>query len=103
MEFLQKECQVEVEENCLCTNQQGKINITHMASSKAYFLGVEILRSRKKCYTTQYLVKNKGLIKTMNRKVNNKIMMYAPIDRIVQKLIMQKYLCVNKRPRSITK
>lgn len=86
-------------EKLLVPINDEKTRITHMTTDKAHFLGVDIFRRDKK-YTKSLVTKTKSLL---NRKVNNKIIMYVPIEKIVKKLINQNYLHADKRPKAVTK
>lgn len=89
--FLSKNLHIQV--------NQEKTRITHMTSQKAHFLGVDIFRRSKKYQQTLVTRKN-GLL---NRKVNNRIIMYAPIEKIINKLFNQNFIHQDKKPRAITK
>ena len=90
-EFLQSELKIQV--------NTDKTRTTHLKTEKAHFLGVDILR-RDKNYEKTLVTKTQGLLK---RKVNNRIIMYAPIDRIINKLVEQNYAHPDKRPRAMLK
>lgn len=70
-----------------------------MTKDKAHFLGVDIFKRNKK-YLESLVTKEKGLI---NRKVNSRIIMYAPIKKIINKLIDQNYAHPDGKPKAVTK
>lgn len=91
MEFLQQKLLIQV--------NSDKMRITHLKTEKAHFLGVDIFR-RDKNYSRFMVIKQKGLI---NHKVNNRVIMYAPMERLIDKLVSQGYAHPDKRPRAVTK
>jgi hypothetical protein len=81
---------------------EEKTHITNITKDRAHFLGVEIFIRNKK-YTQSLVTKNKGLVHSINRKVNPRIIMYAPIGKIVDKLISQGFAHPDRKPKAMKK
>lgn len=92
--FLSSQLKIQVNEDKTC--------ITSMTRGKAHFLGVDIFRRNDKFMNLQSVVANDQL-GLQSRKSNNRIVMYAPIDKLTNKLISQNYAHPDKRAKAITK
>jgi hypothetical protein len=90
--FLSSQLKIQVNED--------KTSITNMTRGKAHFLGVDIFRRNDKYLQSLVSTEKLGL---QSRKSNNRIVMYAPIDKLINKLISQNYAHPDKRAKAITK
>lgn len=88
----------------LISLSEEKTKITHLTSKKANYLGFQIFRRNRK-YSESMLVLNKKS-NTYKRGSNSRVMLFAPIDKLVDKLVEHKFakrVLNNVKPVAITK
>lgn len=86
VDFLNKELKIQL--------NQEKIRITSMTKEKAHFLGMEIFKREECAFLPSF---------ANEAKANNRIVMYASIKKLIDKLISQNYAHPDKKPKAITK
>lgn len=71
-------------QNCGAMLNDDKTEITNIKDKKWYFLGAEIVKIRRHVYFTE---RNNDKMR-----INHRLMVNAPIDRLINKLVEQKYI-----------
>lgn len=88
-EFLSTKLELELSEE--------KTKITHLTTERAQYLGFEIARRPRSCTESQ-------IVTTKTRRASNtRIHIYAPIERLVEKLISHGFAGDKRTPKAITK
>lgn len=73
--------------------------LVHATSERVFFLGTEVLRRNRKY--TESLLKWEGT--RLRRATHTRIVLFAPIQKLVAKLVNQKYAHSNGKPKAVTK
>ena len=83
------------------TLSEEKTKITHLIKDRASYLGFEIGRRSRK-YTSQ-LVSKVGTTGRTRRATNTRIQVYAPVAKLVNKLIEKGFAKNKTKPKAYTK